>query len=670
MTASPTDPGSLPPRLAWVLVAWVALLALAWLAYRPGLSGGFLFDDFVNLSALGDKGPVVDADAFWRYVTSGRADPTGRPLALLTFLLDARDWPADPAPFLRTNLILHLANATLLFALLRRLGRFLGPAGAANDRAALLGAGLWLLHPLLVSTTLYAVQREAMLPATFVLAGLLAYAVGRERLATPGARGGLAWMAAGLGLGTVLATLCKANGILMPLLALTLEATVFALRPVVPGAANVSRRFRQFRVLCLVLPSLAVFAYLGSYLLRWNQTLHLRPWTIGERVLTQGRVLFDYANLLVVPRSVSTGLYNDDYVLSTGLWQPVSTALCWALLLALGVLAWRWRRRAPALAAAVLFFFAGHALESTTLPLELYFEHRNYLPALLLFWPLARLLVSAPRPAPAWRAVAAVGLLLLLAATTYQRATLWGHPQRLAELWAGRNPDSSRAQATLAIQYMKDGRPDLALARLGPLWQAQPHDPQLALNYVNAACSLRGLTRAEAARLRETLEHTGRGVLLVRQWLANAIAAAGAGRCRGLDLPTVEGWLATAESNPAISEVRAGGLGIATLRGMLELERQQPDAALRHFNRALEGATSPEIVVGQTAMLGQLGYYAQARAHLDAYEHIEPAALKPSTGMRYVHALVLERQGYWQREMDRLRTQLDAELAGQAGPSP
>ena len=96
-----------------------ALLLIAGLCYLPGLNGGFLFDDFVNLDALGKRGPIDNAPAFWRYITSGTADPTGRPLALLSFLIDARDWPADPAPFLRTNLLLHLLNGVLLFALLR-----------------------------------------------------------------------------------------------------------------------------------------------------------------------------------------------------------------------------------------------------------------------------------------------------------------------------------------------------------------------------------------------------------------------------------------------------------------------------------------------------------------------------------------------------------------------
>ena len=56
---------------------WIALallLILAWLAYRPGLSGGFLFDDFVNLDALGNYGRIDNWRTFWRFITSGTAE--------------------------------------------------------------------------------------------------------------------------------------------------------------------------------------------------------------------------------------------------------------------------------------------------------------------------------------------------------------------------------------------------------------------------------------------------------------------------------------------------------------------------------------------------------------------------------------------------------------------
>ena len=80
-----------------LLIGLVAVALLAWISYSPGLSGGFLFDDFVNLDALGKTGRIDNWPGFWRYITSGTADPTGRPLALLSFLIDARDWQPIPS---------------------------------------------------------------------------------------------------------------------------------------------------------------------------------------------------------------------------------------------------------------------------------------------------------------------------------------------------------------------------------------------------------------------------------------------------------------------------------------------------------------------------------------------------------------------------------------------
>lgn len=75
-----------PAFRSWPPVALAGICLVAWAVYMPGLSGGFLFDDFVNLDALGALGRVDDWPAFWRYITSGTADPIGRPLALLSFL--------------------------------------------------------------------------------------------------------------------------------------------------------------------------------------------------------------------------------------------------------------------------------------------------------------------------------------------------------------------------------------------------------------------------------------------------------------------------------------------------------------------------------------------------------------------------------------------------------
>jgi hypothetical protein len=649
-------------RRCWPWLGLAILTLVAWIAYHPGLSGGFLFDDFVNLDALGNSGPVNNWRTFWRFITSGTADPTGRPLALLSFLIDAHDWPAAPGPFLRTNVVLHLLNGALLFALLRRLGRALDASDTRNDAAALLAAGLWLLHPLLVSTTLYIVQREAMLPATFVLLGLLAYSKGRMQFARTDGRRGLGWMVGGIGIGTALALLCKGNGLLLPLLAWVIEATVFRHDPWLGDSVAANQHLGRIKALLLILPSLCLFGYIASFLPLWNTPLSARPWTIGQRLLTEPRVLLDYLTLLVVPRSVSTGVFNDSYMVSHGLWQPASTLFVLLLVTGLITAGFLLRRRTPALSAALLFFFAGHLLESTTIPLELYFEHRNYLPALLFFWPLARAL-CAWNIAMTPRVAIASCLLALCAVTTWQRAELWGHPEQLAALWAKQNPDSSRAQATAAISDFNAGRPAQALAQLTPLWQQRPYDLQIAFNYINAACATRGLSADDKKALAAALRHTETSQLLMYHWIGNAIDVAASGQCAGLALADIDIWIDAALQNPAINNAHIRDQDIEPLLGQIALRKQQPEIALQHFDRALASHTTPDVAARQASMLASSDYYEQALAHLDNYERLKDRVHRPGLDMSWLHAKVLEWEGYWPFEMALLRKKLHAAIA-------
>lgn len=643
------------PSLPWLALA--LLLVAGWLCYLPGLHGDFLFDDFVNLPALGATGPVDNMAAFWRYITSGTADPTGRPLALLSFLLDARDWPADPATLLRTNLVLHLINGALLFALLRTLGRWLDGACARTDAAAVLGAGLWLLHPLFVSTTLYIVQREAMLPVTCMLLGLLAWLHGRRLLADC-PRAGMAWMVFGIGLGTLLALLSKANGALLPVLAWVLDATI--LRQSAPDPAT-ARRLRQLRLVLLVLPSLAIFAYVLSQLTHLGDALDTRPWTIGERLLTEPRVLLDYLRLLVVPRALSTGLYNDAYVFSTGLLQPPTTLPALLVVLGLVVAGFALRRPAPALAAALLFYFAGHLLESTTIPLELYFEHRNYLPAVLLGWPLARA-VCRWQVAGWVRGLVAIGLLTVLAAITWQRSALWADQDQMALLWAAQNPASSRAQATAASFQSRAGHADQAMARLAGPWRQQPDDLQLALNYVNAACAVRGLHPYEVDAVAVALRTATEGDQLLYRWLGRALDTAQTGQCQGIDLAVIGRWIDAARANPRLADMPGRQQDLHALSGRLALARGDAATALAEFNRGLDASPTPQAAAKQAALLASSSALDQALAHLDHYAAIEHQR-EPATGwnMQRIHAWVLARQGFWQHELSTLRQKIQAD---------
>jgi protein O-mannosyl-transferase len=639
------------------LLLLLLLMALAWIAYAPGLHGDFLFDDFGNLPAIGATGTIDNWPTFWRYITSGTADPIGRPLTLLTFLLDARSWPAAAYPFKRTSLILHLLNGILLYALLARLGQLLAIEAPRRHAAALLGSALWLLHPLLVSTTLYVVQREAMLPATCVMAGLLIWLHGRTQLCHGRIPRGLAWSIVGVGGFTLLALLAKANGALLPLYALLIEIIVLAPRRDLPPG-KVQRAYRGFLWVFAVIPTFAICSHVAWVGIHGILTggPNFRSWSIGQRLLTEPRVLMDYLSLLWLPHPFSSGLFNDQYVVSTSLLHPLTTLPAIIILLALIGSAWWLRRRCSTVSLAILFYFAGQLIESTSLPLELYFEHRNYVPALLMFWPLGLWLTDI-RTMPVLKRGLMIVLPLGLALMTHARAELWGNVRTQALLWAKINPDSARAQSNAAQIEMQAGHPQEAIHRLEKLLATQPDQTQLVFNLIGARCLAAGVDGNDIAAAHKAMQGSANTGSLFVHWFDLTLPVAMSGDCPGLTPTVLLDLISTGLSNPQL--VAAGPQQDLTyLRGRIALSQHQPDAALADFIKALDFQVRPEMALEAAATLGATGYPAQGLQLLDHYQQVQDQAMPPGIGMPILHAWVLARQDYWPHELAHLRQQL------------
>lgn len=659
------------------LLALSALLAVTWFVYQPGLSGAFLFDDLGSLPKLGATGPVDNWATFWRYITSGGADPTGRPLALLSFLLDARNWPTDPYPFKVTNVILHLFNGALLAAVLWKLGCVLvstspdknKPRPHASDClpsipdtrriaiAALFGAGCWLLHPLLVSTTLYVVQREAMLSTSFVLIGMLGWMASRKQLARGQITRAVIGMIASAWLCTLLAVLCKANGALLPPMLLLVEWIALAPRhPLLPPNHEKLRKIGI--IVLLILPSALLAAYLIQALpSEVRDTPNIRGWTIGQRLLTEPRVLTDYLRLLFVPQAYSRGLFNDDFPVSSNWLHPASTLPCLLFIVALIGVSFALRKRHPAIALAILFYFVGQSMESGWIPLELYFEHRNYLPSMLLFWPIG-LALGRPGPVRLFRGLVAIAALALLGILTMQRATLWGDAFQQAQFWAAINPDSARAQTSAALYDLQNNRPKPATVRLQAALPMHPDDLQIPLNLITAECKLGTVNPATLAAARTALSHGRVGGSVAFHWFGDALALNTKHACRGLEDTDLQDLLAAAWRNPYWRQIPGMRQNLYHLQGTLDLKRSQPLKALQNFNLALEQAPSPATALSQAATLGSAGYPCLGLNHLDHFTTL-PKPQEAGFGMARIHAWVLQRQGYWPHEIVNLRHELD-----------
>lgn len=462
---------------AFPAVALSVAVVFVVLCYWPGIKGGFLFDDFHNLEQLGTYGGVHDWDSLYAYVHSGMSGPLGRPLSLLSFLLDDNTWPSYAPWFKLTNLWTHVLCGLVLCwcnLLILRLMRF---EESVAQWMAVFAAACWMLHPLLVSTTLYVVQRMAQLSTLFIFGGLLVYLQGRTLLERS-PRAAYLCMSIGLAFGTLLAVLAKENGALLPLLVLVLEWCL-------AGQMQGSRPARVWQAALLWLPSAAVLGYLASQINfdpnHWPERSFDQP----QRLLSESRILWEYLRLLFLPQIEGQGLFQDGFEISRGLVTPWTTlpSVIGILLLLGGSIGLR--KKYPLTCFGVLFFFCGHLIESTVVGLELYFEHRNYLSAAFLFLPIAVLLHELSKTKTR-EFVFSIGIVMIafLSFVTYQRAELWSDSEKLQLYWAQANVNSPRAQNAIASYLIRTGRKDEAEAVLQNAMQRMPSSAYLNIAYI------------------------------------------------------------------------------------------------------------------------------------------------------------------------------------------
>lgn len=458
--------------------------------YWPALHGPFLFDDFPNLSALTSIAHVASWRDLGVYLSQPRQFP-GRPLAMLSFLLQRGDWPSSPFPFKLANLGLHLGCGSLIFMLTRRLSQLMGsdgnppPRSGQHELAALLATAAWLLNPMELSGVVLVVQRMTLLMTLFVLLGLLAYLRGVLRQDLSVFQRG-AWMLMGLGLCAALSTLSKENGILLPVYALVLDASVLrAFTSQLPKSLQWLRRLLIWPTALFVLAYLAYAAFIAL------NGQHGRDFTLGERLLTESRVLSSYLANTFFPRFGVYGLYHDNFAVSHDLVSPPGTAFCMVALTAAVTIGFASMKRHPLLAMGILWYFAGQLIESSTVMLELYFEHRNYVPLIGVMMAIG---IGITRLSmPTWRKFAHLAYGTWLVASclaTALSARVYASENLLATAWAQEQPDSARAQSYLADRLAQNGRLDEALSVVAASQARLPRNAGLEANRIYLLCKM------------------------------------------------------------------------------------------------------------------------------------------------------------------------------------
>src|SRR5260370_35052300 len=155
-----TDPHSWGRDLLLSRVLWVgrAEMVVRAAVSSPVLSGGFVFDD----DALPFRTGAHDA-SLWAWLTGVR------PFLMFSYWWNYRISGEDPYSYHVLNLLIHAINTTLVFVVLLRLLSLAGWFRSKGYAAAVLGATVFLIHPLATESVSYVAGRSDNLAALFML---------------------------------------------------------------------------------------------------------------------------------------------------------------------------------------------------------------------------------------------------------------------------------------------------------------------------------------------------------------------------------------------------------------------------------------------------------------------------------------------------------------------
>ncbi len=483
-------------KAPWLLLGLIAAASIV--AYQGIFTAPFIFDD--KSSILGNPGlrslwPIWPA--LWAPKQMAIA---GRPVVSLSFALNYAFGGYDVWGYHAFNLAVHIANAFLIYALVRRALTSDAASvrqGPPSEWLAGAAALLWSVHPLLSESVVYVMQRTELLMAFFLL--LTIYSLHRA-FESPSRRRwpALAIVSCALGMG------CKEVMAAAPLLALLYDRIFLS--------SSFREMFRKRGRLHAGLVStwliLAALMVTGPRSLSVGVSFqNVRPW---EYLLTQAGVIVLYLRLSLFPYPLCLD-YSDWPIVRTFLASLPSSAVILALLVLSG---WALLRK-PRLGYLGAWFFLILAPSSSVIPIvtEPAAERRMYLPlipiVLLAVLGVHRLAGRLRQETRVRRAefIVLAGVTAIFVIATSVRADSYSSE---ASVWwdvLAKRPRNARAFNNLGAVLAKEGRIGEALPLFRSALEIDPLYPEAHNNLGGAEYNLGRMAEAitdfsEAVRLR------------------------------------------------------------------------------------------------------------------------------------------------------------------------
>jgi Flp pilus assembly protein TadD len=464
----------------------ILLLLLVLVTYHDAPQNGFHLDDGRNIHRYPPV--MVNELTIDNVIDAGRNAmlPT-RPLPSVTFAIDWARGGGSARPFQWTNIAIHSVTAILIFALLISVLGRLNYLPWVKYWGALIGAALWACHPIQVQAVTYIVQRMASMATLFTILTVLFYILGRGKSGWRSlaffALAGASWL---LGMAS------KETAAIAPFLCLLAEYGVIRHGHTLVRTGW-DRLLLALPVIAGMLIAVDIWSGAGPLSAAFLPVYDGRDFTLGERLLTQPRVILFHLSQIIWPMPGRFSLEHD-FPVSSGLFSPATTIAALAVAVAWCVVGiWTlFQRHWRVIGFFLLWVPATLVIESSFVALEMVFEHRMYmasiglvgLAAILVSWMLRRFPVFVPYLA----ASCAIVIIFLMISTT-RYIPVWENDVTLSANSVSHAPNSGRAWLTYAIA-LRDKRE--GWNTIGPLLQRSIElDPNSAKAWSTYAMALR-----------------------------------------------------------------------------------------------------------------------------------------------------------------------------------
>lgn len=369
------------------LFAAVSLLIFLLIIYSNSFYGDWHFDDFFNIVS----NPHIQINDFsWnsikRCIYGLEQKNLSRPLSYFSFSVNYFFSGINVFSYHLVNFIIHYLAAGFLFLFIHdtlKLPLLRGNYEKVAYPLALLSAFFWAINPVHVTSVTYIVQRMASMAGLFYIMSMFFYLKARtaatERLSV------VFFILCGLsGLASVFS---KENAVM-----LTVSIFIYDLFLIAGFSKENIKKYLKFAAFPVLFIVVAGFLYTDFTAIL--KDYEGRDFTMGERLLTEPRVLIFYLSLLFYPINSRLALLYDTDI-SHSLLQPWTTMPAILIIFLLIGFAFYLAKKRPLISFCVIFYFLNHLIEGSIFSLELIYEHRNYLPSMLLFIPVAEFLIYA-----------------------------------------------------------------------------------------------------------------------------------------------------------------------------------------------------------------------------------------------------------------------------------